>query len=312
MSLDLIDVRRENEISVALDDELWEVYIKPTKNSATKYKVEGKIWSLKSKGKYQAIGYNSWVELYFNKQQLVGESCNYWVTALEFWGSAGLFFAASSEVIQLFDHRNRDPEVCSFKSPGTVAPTGVKLQGSTLACSGIGYNEIGSINLWDIRYSGQRSLWNLKQNAVYCMDFCPLERQLLATGGEEGINVWDTVSGTMKVTISMPDADVTSLLWSPFRKEILFSNKNFLSLASFSSNEGHVFAKWNHSKNHNAINAYDEIMSLQSLQNGKVISIDVDGMLCEHYAFLDHGQSSIRPSKNTQSLMNPKLSSVIR
>ena len=183
-----------------------------------------------------------------------------------------------------------------------------------MACSGTTYDhaidDLGYINLWDIRHSGRRSLWKLEQIDVACIDFCPLEKQLLATSGGDGIKVWNTASGTVKANISILNDEITCLLWSPFRKEILFAHNNFLSLASFSSDEGHVLAKWEHFPKPNIVNDCDGftgILSLHHLRNGKVVSIDTERRLCEHTAFLDQ-----KPSEDTQNLINPEFSTVIR
>jgi WD40 repeat protein len=82
----------------------------------------------------------------------------------------------------------------------------------------------GCVRLWDVRYFSKRApLQELRHEGVKGLGFsCPLQRNVLATGGANGVKLWNVQSGSLRATIPTPEP-VTSLSWSPHRKEIMAS-----------------------------------------------------------------------------------------
>jgi WD40 repeat protein len=205
-----------------------------------------------------------------------------WVTAVE-WTEHGLF-AADQEEILFIDDR--------FKSRGSLnccdqrGVTNLKYQQSTntLACAG----KNGLVRVWDVR-NFREPLHNLRHDGASGMEYSPGERNVLATGGRDGIKIWDIASGRQTVGISIPHKTVTSILWSPYRKEILASYDEHLSVWSVSSEEARRLEEWQVSAAHpnNVCRIPFVIVSMDHLSGGHVIAMGVNGRFFDYKVFGD-------------------------
>jgi WD40 repeat protein len=229
------------------------------------------------------------------------------VTAVE-WMEHGLF-AADQEAILLIDER--------FKSHGSLnccdqrGVTNLKYQQSTntLACAG----RNGLVRVWDVR-NFREPLHNLRHDGASGMEYSPGERNVLATGGRDGIKIWDIASGRQTVGISIPHKRVTSLLWSPYRKEILASYDQYLSVWSVSSEEARRLEEWQVSSSHpnNVCPAPYEIVSMDHLSGGRVIAMGVNGRFFDYKVFGDPPIATKKRKMPCWQMNQPPVFSVVR
>jgi cell division cycle protein 20 (cofactor of APC complex) len=249
-------------LAVALHDSVYlskDGKVKNIRNESRDY-----ITSVKWSGNYRflAFGSNAEVEVWdpfreMKAADLVNHSG--YVTALDWNGDFDLV-AASETGVQRYDLRIAFPEVgtydCQCQYP---ISSGLKwTQDNMLAVSGG-----DSISLWDARYA-TKPLLKLQHKTVKSVEFCPTQSNLLASGGAGGIKLWNVHTGQMQASISTHDSPVTSVVWSPYRREIM---------AGFGDNLG----VWSVTKNITQLAEWDadcgRVLSLErGYQNGDVIS----------------------------------------
>jgi WD40 repeat protein len=158
-----------------------------------------------------------------------------------------------------------------------------------LACAGE-----SSIRLWDIRYSqnNHEPLHLFNHANVRGLGFCPSQRHTLATGGRDGVTVWNSLSGHPRSCISIPNTTVNALLWSPFGKQILACHDHKLSKWSIVPGDSSLLEQeWglpieNFNPDPPRIKEY-KVVSLDYLRNGRVVSLDARGWLLHTSVFRD-------------------------
>jgi WD40 repeat protein len=69
-----------------------------------------------------------------------------------------------------------------------------------------------------------------------------MQRNVLATGGANGIQLWNLQSGSIRATIPTPNP-VTSLSWSPYRPELMASYGKDMAIWSLAP-QVHRLAEW--------------------------------------------------------------------
>lgn len=126
----------------------------------------------------------------------------------------------------VYSHEGHDSEICKLKWDP---------ESSTLA-SGANDN---TVCLWDASMTGQRGRNNGTSSArlrftghtaaVKALDWCPLKRNLLASGGgnaDQTIKFWDTCSGKLKNSINA-GSQVSSIVWSKDAHELCTSHGSY-------------------------------------------------------------------------------------
>ena len=149
------------------------------------------------------------------------------VSALEWRGSNDLL-AASESGIQQYDIRLHKPEVTEYRAPLQFPVTKMQWEDNLLAVA-----DGDSIFLWDTRYP-TKLLRTLEHKRAMDLEFCPMQRNVLATGGSNGIHFWNVQSGNLRTTIPTP-APVNSILWSPYRKEMMAAYGDVMGIWSLSN-----------------------------------------------------------------------------
>ena len=147
------------------------------------------------------------------------------VSALEWKGSNDLMAASDSGLCR-YDIRLRHPEL--YRYPVHHQITKMQWNDNVLAAA-----DGHSIHLWDARYSEQ-PLKTFQHANAKGLEFCPMQHNVLATGGSDGIHFWNVQSGELRATIPTPEP-VTSLVWSPYRKEIMAAYGDDMAVWSLSS-----------------------------------------------------------------------------
>jgi WD40 repeat protein len=233
-----------------------------------------------------------------------------YVTGLEWMGPSELA-AASDRHVKMHDLRNRCNTLasslsldCSDQKP--VTKLAFQKDTKTLACAGN-----GMIRLWDIRHTGHGPLHTLRHDDVRGLQFCPLEPNKLATGGKDGVKLWNTVSGKIANEIPMPRKTVSNLLWSPNRKEVVVSHGHRLSVWSLSSlAAARQLEDW--SLPCDADPTGSKVLSLAQMSknaNGKVVSLHSNGIVATWDAF---GPTPLKNKEKTFMDCNMPAFGVIR
>jgi WD40 repeat protein len=285
-------------ISLALDDT---VYISceeditalpcPDLRSVTSLKWEP------IKQDFLAVGGYGEVHLWdASANEKIGELNNHCenVTALD-WISPVEIIAASKGKVELYDLRMRFPEYSSIPCERQEVITNLKYQQKTVAYAG------KSVQLWDIRYSNFGPVHRLQHEQVRGMEFCPLQSDLLATGGKDGIKLWNTKTGIVKTTISISETNVNSVQWSPHRKELAAGHGNSLSMWSLidGGEKTHPLATWGMPENFISDHRESTILSLEKFERGKLLSLHSSGWLVVWDAF---GEAPVQ----TKSLLSER------
>jgi WD40 repeat protein len=230
-----------------------------------------------------AIGGESLAEVWdASRRTLVAQLANHLgpVTALEWKGDYELL-ASSETGIQRYDLRLRYPEVFTYY-PGHASPI-AKLQWNDNILAAAGGD---AVPLWDVRFSNL-PYRTLEQRNVKGLEFCPMNHNVLATGGENGVQLWNVQSGTVRKTIET-SAPVTSVIWSPFRKELMASYGELMAVWSFSP-QVHQLAEWGQRDG-------GRVLSLERVRDsGRVLSLHANEMLIGWNAF---GSPPVLPKKN--------------
>jgi hypothetical protein len=180
-------------------------------------------------------------------QQLahIGGHAHY-VTALA-WGEATSrpmeLLAGSANGIQHYDLRLPCPHIESYACDnGSYPITSLQCRGNYTVAS---YED--TVLVWDVRkHALHQPLYRLHHAKVKAVELCPFQSNVLATGGADGIKVWHllhqqpTLSSSsgaranLRSSIPTP-SPVTSLLWSPYRRELLAAHGESLALWDMSS-----------------------------------------------------------------------------
>jgi WD40 repeat protein len=261
-------------LAVALHDSIYlskDKKIQKIRNESKEY-----ITSVKWSGNHRFLAFGSQesVEVWdpFRKMKaadLVNHSG--YVTALDWNGDFDLV-AGSETVIQRYDLRIAFPEVGTYDSQGQYPISSLKwTQDNMLAVSGG-----DSISLWDARYA-TKPLLKLQHKTVKSVDFCPTQSNVLASGGAGGIKFWNVHTGQIRASISRDDALVTSVVWSPYRRELMAGYGDKLCVWSVTENITQL-AQWNPD--------CGRVLSLErEYQNGEVISLHDTELLVRWEAF---------------------------
>jgi WD40 repeat protein len=223
----------------------------------------GYITSIKWSGNHSflAFGSNARVEVWDPVREIKAANLfNHagYVTALDWNGDLDLV-AASDTGVQRYDLRIAFPEVGTY-DPGEYGISSLKwTQDNMLAISGG-----NSISLWDARYA-TKPLLKLQHETVKSVDFCPAQSNVLASGGAGGIKLWNVHTGQIRASISIDDTHVTSVVWSPYRRELM-------------AGYGDKLGVWSVTKNITQLVEWDpdcgRVLSLErGYQNGEVISL---------------------------------------
>jgi WD40 repeat protein len=178
------------------------------------------------------------------------------VTALEWKGSFDLVVASRCE-IKRYDLRMPWSEIDTYPGVGAndAAPQ-LEWRDNILATAGA-----DCVRLWDVRYfSNRKPLQEFRHEGVKGLGFCPLQRNVLATGGANGVKLWNVQSGSLRATIPTPEP-VTSLTWSPYRKEIMASYGEVMAVWSLGF-QVHRLARWEQKDNKASFGIGGHILSL--------------------------------------------------
>jgi WD40 repeat protein len=160
-----------------------------------------------------------------------------YVTALEWKGSMDLVASSGTEV-QRYDLRISQPEIGAYYGLG-CRDLVTQLQWNDHILAAAAGNRVC---LWDVRYGGRDPLQEFQHEGVKGLAFCPRQRNVLATGGDNGIQLWNVQSGSLRATIPTPDP-VSSLLWSPYRNEVMASYGEVMGIWSLAP-KVHQLAEW--------------------------------------------------------------------
>ena len=138
--------------------------------------------------------------------------------------------------------------------------------------------------LYDVRKMDDYPIQVFEHQNVRGLEFCPVDNKLLATGGRDGVKVWNMDNGDLESTMPIPGKEldqmiatkeVTSLLWSPYNKEVMASYDNYLSIWSLSSSgKSHHLKEWRASPSHHESST---VISMDHLPNGRVVSLNTMG-----------------------------------
>ena len=233
---------------------------------------------------------------------------NEFITALDFVtiGNKDAFAAASRIGIQIPFDGHGGTEI-RFRDPGEVSNLKYHKASSTLACALKDH-----VTVWDLRNT-RDYLYKLEQEMARGLEYCPMDPNILATGGQDGIKLWDVKTGTLKTAISIPNKTVNSLLWSPYCREVLASYDHCLSLwstdlVSGGGNAQHL-KEWEiiPEQADDPIRSRGTILTMDHLSEGKVVTVDGHGWFFECQAFRDPFES-ITKKKRCSQLDNQWLS----
>ena len=199
-------------VAVALDDSVY--LMKSEGTEAIKFPDDQLVTSLKwSPEASLAMGTNQEVNVWdVNARETVAKLYNHdgYVTALE-WRAPNELLAASDSGIQRYDLRLRFPEIMSYESfYESSQVSSLQWHDQTLvAAAG------DTACLWDLRHS--REPWRRFQTRnIKSAQVC--NRNVLVTGGVDGVHFWNVQSGKLRGVIQTPEP-VTNILWSPYRQQ---------------------------------------------------------------------------------------------
>lgn len=129
------------------------------------------------------------------------------------------------------------------------------------------------VRLWDQRYDALNGpMLELEHDNVRGLEFYPLRRNILATGGANGIHFWDVASVDLRSTIPTL-VPVTGLIWSPYQNELMTSCGEIMTLWLVAP-QVHRLAEWSLGKESGRIFTLDRYPN-----SPRVISLHKDGCL---------------------------------
>lgn len=129
---------------------------------------------------------------------------------------AWLFSASQDGTVKQWDFRNPNPLIHSFRENESVRDVQVCPLATNYFAAAY---ENGSLQVWDIRKgdAGRVRSINAHQGLVLSLDWHPMDKDVLASGGRDRlINVWDVPSGQTKFTVQTI-ASVGRVKWRPDR-----------------------------------------------------------------------------------------------
>jgi WD40 repeat protein len=168
-------------------------------------------------GKYLAVGGKEEVQIWSQSSGQMVSFRNHlgYVTAID-WKDDNEFVAASQAGIHRYNLCSSQPHKATYDCGGEPI---FSLQWNSEFVASTAGNDIF---LWNPKQDGwiQEPLCKLHHDAVKSVEFCLLQANILATGGADGIKIWNVQSGQLKAFIPT-EMPVTSLVWSPYRREIM-------------------------------------------------------------------------------------------
>ena len=175
------------------------------------------------------------------------------VTSLEWLHADGTgndleLLASSSMGIRRYDLRSRIPRACTYNTvlgafrDAPAAKMQIQPGNEQLLAAVIPTKNM--VALWDLRYA-LIPLQTMEHEKVKGLEFCPIHRNTLATGGQDGIRLWNVQSGALRSVIKTNDP-VATLTWSPHQHEIMAGSGHYLRLWSVSPffNQSQLLEQW--------------------------------------------------------------------
>jgi hypothetical protein len=129
--------------------------------------------------------------------------------------------------------------------------------------------------LWDARRGGRVSepFRKLRHDNVKTLKFSPLEAHFLATGGSDGIKLWNLYQ-IAPLALIPTEAPVTSLLWSPFRTEFMAAYGDRLGVWKMTEEDAFRMADLQPSSSGGRVLALDGVLG-----TFEVVSLHSEGLL---------------------------------
>ena len=241
-------------------------------------------------GKYLAIGGKEEVQIW---SQSSGEMVSFrnhlgYVTAID-WKDDNEFVAASQAGIHRYNLCASQPHKATYDCGGE--PIFSLQWNSEYIASAAG----NAVFLWNPRQGGwtQEPHCKLHHDAVKSVEFCLLQANVLATGGADGIKIWNVRSGQLKAFIPT-EIPVTSLVWSPYRREIMAGYGETMGIWTVTTEVAQL-AEWSFQE------LDGHVLTLQRVPNsGTVVSLHRGEVLMGWDAF---GEAPMRQSNNFLDVM---------
>jgi len=209
------------------------------------------------------------------RQTVTDHSFSIDTTALE-WrtcNSPNEFLASTSTGIHLYDLRLRSPLVFSYNTKKSHA---AKLQfqpdGSWVFAAALPRrNEVA---LWDLRRS-QMPFQTMEHSCVKGMQFCPTYRNTLATGGKDGIRLWNIQGNSLRIQAGTK-APITTLTWSWDGTEVMVGFDIYLGVYQCSSDFSRIrkLDQWSQP----TVGPVVAVETLPGETAGRAVSLHCEGM----------------------------------
>lgn len=225
--------------------------------SAVQWRYKGQNTATTSNNNYVlAVGGQATVEVYdVANKSLMARLMDHMdpVTSLEWLHSDGMgndleLLASSSVGIRRYDLRLRMPEVFTYNTKLAAfqdAPAAkMQIQPGTEYLLAAAMPTNNMVAFWDLRYS-RVPMNSLEHTDVKGLEFSPLHRNTLATGGHDGIRFWNVQSGALRSAAETKDP-VTTLTWSPHQHELMAGFGDYMGVWAVSpcSNKVHQLEQW--------------------------------------------------------------------
>jgi WD40 repeat protein len=193
------------------------------------------------------------------------------VTALQ-WNGDEEIVAATQDGVFRYNLRLPIAIVAHYEleDPNKSMISSLEWKGEILAAS------IGNwVWLWDARRSGRvtEPFRKLRHENIKTLEFSPLETHSLATGGSDGIKLWN-VHQIAPLALIPTEAPVTSLLWSPFRTELMAAYGDRLGVWKVTNEDAFRLADLQPSNSGGRVLALDRVLG-----TGGVVSLHSKGLL---------------------------------
>ena len=195
------------------------------------------------------------------------------VTALEWSGDEELLAASQDGVfrcdLQLPIARSL-VALYELEGPEKTTVSSLEWKGEILAAA------VGNwVWLWDAREGGNvlEPFRKLRHDNVNTLEFSPAEPHILATGGSDGIKLWN-VHQIAPLALIRTEAPVTSLLWSPFRTEFMAAYGDRLGVWKVTEEDAFRLVDLQPSNSGSRVLALDRVLG-----TGEVVSLHSQGLL---------------------------------